>query len=117
MSVIHPNILLPLVLSNKLDTEEEISDDCYCTCEEQRNILDIIIAKRVASAFVSVLKKKDKHLGHECLAKILEKEMKKLSKFSSPQPHEQRKVSSTTTIMHVVYYSTGGRCTEQQTRK
>ena len=34
VSVIHPNILLPLVLSKKLDTEEEISDDCYCTCEE-----------------------------------------------------------------------------------
>ena len=77
VSVIHPNILLPLVLSKKLDTEEEISDDCFCTCEEQRNILDIIIAKGVASAFVSVLKKKDKHLGHECLAKLLKKEMEK----------------------------------------
>ena len=121
-SAIHYNTLLPLVLSKKLATEEEISDDCYWTCEEQRNILDIIIAKGVASAFVSVLKGKDKHLDHECLGKILEKEMEQLSKSPNPQPRGQITVCSPTTYIamtnnHLVYCYKGGRCTEQQTRK
>ena len=114
-SAIHYNTLLPIVLSKKLATEEEISDDCYWTCEEQRNILDIIIAKEVASTFVSVLKGKDKHLDHEC--SLLEKEMEQLSKFPNPQPHRQRMVFSPTTYIamtnnHVVYCYKGGRYTK-----
>ena len=90
VSTIHPNTLLPLLLSKKLVTDEEfheISDDCSRLSDGQRNgkLLDIV-AKKGAHAFdlfVSALKEEEKHLGHESLAKILEEEKAKLPKPSS----------------------------------
>ena len=95
VSAIHQYALLPLALSKHLITEEEISDDCYCICKEQRNLLDIT-AKKGAIAFVSVVKEKDKHLGHESLAKTLEKEKERLSKFPSLQTHRHNGVCTAT---------------------
>ena len=102
VSTIHPNTLLPLLLSKKLVTDEEfreISDDHGRIPEGQRNskLLDIV-AKKGANAFdlfVSALKEEDKHLGHESLAKTLEEEKEKVSKYPSPQPRGQRRVCST----------------------
>ena len=74
VSTIHSNTLLPLLLTKKLVTEEEfheISDDCGCLSDGQRNgkLLDIV-AKKGELAFdllVSALKEEEKHLGHESL--------------------------------------------------
>ena len=109
VSTIHPNTLLPLLLNKKLVTEEEfreISDDYGRIPEGQRNskLLDII-AKKGASAFdlfISALKEEDKHLGHESLAKTLEEEKEKVSKFPGPQPCGQRRVCSTTMTRNIV---------------
>ena len=109
VSTIHPNTLLPLLLSKKLVTEEEfreISDDHGRIPEGQRNskLLDIV-AKKGASAFdlfVSALKEEDKHLGHESLAKTLEEEKEKVSKYPNPQPRVQRRVCTTTMTRSVV---------------
>ena len=112
VSTIHPNTLLPLLLSKKLVTQEEfreISDDYGRIPEGQRNskLLDIV-AKKGASAFdlfVSALKEEDKHLGHESLAKTLEEEKEKVSKFPSPQPRGQKRVCSTTVTRNIVAIS------------
>ena len=97
------------MLSKKLVTQEEfreISDDYGRIPEGQRNSkLPDIVAKRGASAFnlfVSALKEKNTHLGHESLAKTLEEETEKVSMFASPLPHGQRRVCSTTVTRNIV---------------
>ena len=101
VSTIHPNTLLPVLLSKKLVTEEEfreISDDFGRISDGQRNakLLDIV-AKKGAHAFdlfVSALKEEEKHLGHESLAKTLQEEKEKVSRQPNPQPRGQRRVCS-----------------------
>ena len=99
VSTIHPNTLLPVLLSKKLVTEEEfreISDDFGRLSDGQRNgkLLDIV-AKKGANAFdlfVTALKEEEKHLGHESLAKRLEKEKERVSHQPTSQLHGHRRV-------------------------
>ena len=99
VSTIHPNTLLPVLLSKKLVTEEEfreISDDFGRLSDGQRNgkLLDIV-AKKGANAFdlfVTALKEEEKHLGHESLAKRLEKEKERVFQQPTSQLHGHRRV-------------------------
>ena len=89
----------------KLVTDEEfreVSDDFGRLSDGQRNgkLLDIV-AKKGADAFdlfVSALKEEEKHLGHESLAKRLEKEKELVSQQPTPQLHGHRRVCCGNTI-------------------
>ena len=105
VSTIHPNTLLPVLLSKKLVTDEEfreVSDDFGRLSDGQRNgkLLDIV-AKKGADAFdlfVSALKEEEKHLVHESLAKRLENEKEKVSQQPTHQLHGHRRVCCSNSV-------------------
>ena len=90
------NTLLPHLSQCKLVTEaefNELSSDAGHLSSQQRNskLLDMIttIGTNAFDLFIAAIKKADGHLGHETIAKKLEKE--KIS--ANLQPRSQPKVS------------------------